>query len=142
MLFHQPVCDSMPLFIFLNESPVLRKKVTGIHSPATIKSTLPSLSKSVHKASVTIPIRFNSGQYWSVTSTNFPPSFFNRELAGVVGYCPETTLPPTNKSSLPSPSKSAALTQEPLEESTGSAVVLFIKCPVPSFKNNRSLAIG
>src|SRR5690242_6694933 len=127
ILFHQPIWSPIPDFTILKDCPSFLKNVTGIHSPTTIKSTFPSLSKSVQIASVTIPICFNSGQYSSVTSLNLPPSFFKRRLRGFEGYPPETTRPPTNKSNLPSPSKSAALTHEPLEESSGSKPWLLIK---------------
>src|SRR6266496_5856221 len=100
---------------FSNLPFVFLKKVSGIHSPAMIRSMVPSLLKSVHTASQTMPIFSRPLHVADVISVNFITPFLEslryiKELTGV-GYLPGRQRPPIKRSRSPSLSKSAALTQ-------------------------------
>ena len=93
-----------------NPLPLLLWKTRiGINSPAITRSGQPSLFRSIHSASVTMPPEAKSGRREGAQFVKRPvPSFIRRKLSWGLGYSPGIILPPTNRSMSPSPSISAA----------------------------------
>src|SRR4029450_970575 len=119
------------------------KIVGAIHSPARMRSGLPSLLRSSHFASVTIPACDSPGDDFCVAYvSSHVPSLNNKKLRGDTGYLPGIDLPPTKRSKSPSASISAAVTADLALSMEGKAFTVVEEPPLPSFKKSRSCNLG